>query len=480
MSHVRALIARLRSRGLAVGLIAAVIVYSMVGTMLPQATTTTGGRNVGLWQQAHPVLAMFTRALGLHRAYSSPLFLLLLGVLAASTIACAWERTRLALRRFRASGRVSEGDARRLEKSPPIVIPLTSANEADAIDRAADALRRLRLRVRTGPKIVEASSTRLGLLGSPLFHWTLVALFAVILLGRLSRAEGILALPLGYPRQDIAAAYETVSHGPLYAGHSKLSLLLTDLGPYTDSGGVDRGVSPVVELLRDGRVLRRQRVYPNNPLRYGSLLIHANTDGLAVMMSVESSQAAQPLPERDMLRFDASPEGIASSRFDVQDASGAVRDAISVTVPLDRKGGQPRLAPPVVPRVVLSIRSGGVETTAVVVKGASTTLPTGEKVRLDDLVYFEAVSVADDWSIYPLYLLFALVSLTVSVAVLMPYRRVLVSTRVNDGARELVALPMHARGDPLFAEQIEQALRDAAAKDSPRGDDRRSEKEESA
>lgn len=460
----RTLFARLRSRRLAVGLIACSIAYAVVGTLVPQVSGGSS-RAVDQWQLAHPWLAPVTRALGLHSAFSSPIFLTLAALLAIATTLCAWERTRSALALLRRAGSVSEAEVRRLQEHPGLRIPASAPAET-ALPAAERELRRLRLRVRRGPKVLEASSGRLGLVGSPVFHWTLALLFLTIGVGRLTRAEGTIALPLGYAKQDVADSYEHQAAGPLYLGHSGLTLVATDLRPYKDPSGQDRGISPVIALSRGGVLLARQRVYPNNPLRDGALMIHATDYGLAPVVSAESSGTV--LKAEELVDFDESrPSGTSPATFDLNDGAGNRIVTVSLEVPLDRFGGQRVQVMPKRPTVLAAVTAPGAqETTFTLAVGQSRQLPGGIRLTLDRVVYFARVDIADDWSVYPIYLLFALAAIAVSASVTLPYRRVVVLAVEDGDGLALHAVLRHSHGAPLFAERVEAALR-AAAETAP-------------
>jgi cytochrome c biogenesis protein ResB len=217
----------LRSRRLALWLILVLIAYAILGTLVPQASVG-GGASVAAWQAAHPVLALLTRLLGLHQAYSSPLFLGIIVVLACSTAACALERTAVSWRAMRRAGTISEGMLRRLRERPKLAFPV-SGDSADVLADVEGGLRRLHLRSRRGPKLLEASGGRFGLLGSPVFHVMLALLFVVIALGRLTRAEGFIGVPLDSSMRDTKASYGRLTEGPLYLGHTGYRIAASDL-----------------------------------------------------------------------------------------------------------------------------------------------------------------------------------------------------------------------------------------------------------
>jgi hypothetical protein len=432
VAFLRAVIRRLRSRRLAVGLILAVIAYAAASSVIPNA-------------------------------FGSPVFLAVVALLALSTAACAWERTRSSARALRRTGRVDDAQVERLREKPWLTVRVAQGTEGDPLSASADAMRRLRLSVVRGPRLLEASSGRVGLLGSPLFHWTLAVLLLVIALGRLSRAEGAIGVPVGFSRTDATGSYRTVRAGPLYGGHSGLTLAVTDLRPVKDAEGVDRGVSPLVELREGGTLLRRQRVYPNNPLRHGSLLIHSSGYGIAAVVSVGSGSGGPILQSEPLVDFDAKrPGGTTAAVFDLTAAGGKVLDSITLTIPLDREGGLSLEQLPRRPRALVTVRASGVETSAVLEKGGSMRLPTGESLRVKDFVHYARLTVADDWSVYPIYFLFVLAGIAMSVSVTVPYRRVRVLLAETADGVALHAEVRHSRGDPLFAEMVETALREAA------------------
>jgi hypothetical protein len=81
----------LRSSGLALTLLLAIAVIASVATVSPPDTTGAAPGVAG-------VAGSVARVLGLRRTFSSPLFLTLVGLLAANVVACTWHRARTRLR----------------------------------------------------------------------------------------------------------------------------------------------------------------------------------------------------------------------------------------------------------------------------------------------------------------------------------------------------------------------------------------------
>jgi len=139
---------------------------------------------------------------------------------------------------------------------------------------------------------------RLGLLGSPLMHWGLVALIAAAVWGQLVRHEGVLLLFAGQPVLDEAAAYSgTRSAGPLFAdGYSGTEFTLTDARRSLEVDGVERGASPLVEARTPAGEAARRWVYPNAPLRVAGLTVNRSETGPGIVLGIERSAPATDGP----------------------------------------------------------------------------------------------------------------------------------------------------------------------------------------
>ena len=72
-----------------------------VASFIPQ--TRDSAPEVAAWAAAHPLIEPVVRGLGLHHAFTSPIFLLGVLALSFSTGLCAWRRTKVATHRMRKS-----------------------------------------------------------------------------------------------------------------------------------------------------------------------------------------------------------------------------------------------------------------------------------------------------------------------------------------------------------------------------------------
>lgn len=447
----------LRSRRVALWLIGLLCVYSAAVTLVPQQAMSP--EQHARWiADASPVVTL-ARALGADRAYTSPLFLAMAAALALSTAVCAWERSVRAVRVWRDRGRVSDRVRARLESKPDIEVA-SSLPASVLADVAAGALTRLGLRVRRGPVLSYAERDAWGLVGSPLFHWSMVALVLVVALGQLTRWEGLMGVPQTGPVVEAQTTYRQLDEGPLALPHTGWELSLAAVQERMRLRGVEYGFTPTIAVSDGRRVLARQAVYPNNPLRYGPLLIHLSDHGLAVHVEVVGPDGGSWGVTDQLVDFsDETSSGTLPSAFLVNDMSGQKLADASVWVEArDRRGVLPRLKPPGEVIVVNVVRRDGSAETTRLAQGESTELGAGYRLFVRDFGYYARLSVVRDWSVGWLYALLGIMTIGVTVALMQPFRCVWFMVREEGDGCVLRANVMHYRRDPLFNESIEAAL----------------------
>lgn len=424
MTRVRRVLRALRSRKLAVFLIVLTGAASAIGT-----------------------------APSLRGWYGHPAFVGLLGVLTASTAACAWERSVQAVRLARDPGVVTESLAVSLRDRPHWAVDESPLD----VDGVARALQSAGLRVRRGPSLVAGWSGRLGLVGSPLFHWSLVALFLVIMLGQATRASGLMGVPVGGSVREVAESYGSLQTGPLFPGHTGLTLSVEQWDAEYVVDGVDRGPVPTVSIS-DGRdVVARQRVYANRPLRVGSLLVHMNDWGLAAQLSVSTTATDDPqtLPVLvDFVEGDRTRTAVSSVEY--TDSSGGMWP-LGVRL----EPGRGVAGSPTVDAVITMSASGGDSAEDVprrVVPGDTIELPDGAVLTYEGAVPYARLSLVRDWSVWPIYGLLVTATIGLALSLLVPYRAAWVLVRGADDQNRLHVVTRHIRRDPLFAEQVAEVL----------------------
>jgi cytochrome c biogenesis protein ResB len=405
--------------------------------------------------------------LGLHRAYASPLFLALAGLLALCTAACAVERTKRSLRLMRSTTRpLSDAGLERLRTRPQMSFRVADAARSNAaLSTAAERLRRLGLRVRCEEGLADGHSGGVGLLGSPVFHWSLVALMLVVAAGQATRAEGFLALPLGKRIVDERASYLQVSEGPLFGErYTGLEFVASSLERNLHVHGIDRGAVPFITVYRAGIEVVSGRVYANNPLRTGPLMIHMVDFGPDVTLSLESTGGAEIA--RESFHLDRSSEtssGTKPQEFALISAPGGIEARVEVVA---RRTSSADRSSATASRAILEISTAGTgaySAPVVLPVGDAIELPNGQRLRIADVSDWVRVSVVNDWSVPFIYALLVIAIGALTIALLLPTRRATVLLAEHEDGLFLHVSTWHSSKAPSFRERVEQAVRAAAS-----------------
>lgn len=387
--------------------------------------------------------------------YGNPIFIVISALLALSTAACAWERTRTAVRTLTRKA-PPEAALRHLRENPPISVSVPTASEPLAVAQAV--LRRLGMRVRLHDASLEARAGLAGSFGSPLFHWALALLFVVIGLGQLTRSEGLMGVVEGSAKPDVAESYGTLDAGPLKAELSGRTIAVPVVEQSYVANGIEQGVTPLVEIRSaDGELLASGHAYPNHPIRYRSMLVHSNDYGLAVVASIE--QAGVVLSEEVLLDYNADRSAVEPNGFSIADETGSPLLSLWFDLPAERNDDVRSVSVKVV-RGSASPNGEAAEVHAVN-EGGTLDLGDGMMLRVDRLTGYARLSVVDDWSVYYIYALFALAMIGLVLAVFAPPRAVRVLLAAESGGQELHVAVRHGRGDPHFSGRVECALRAA-------------------
>jgi hypothetical protein len=390
-------------------------------------------------------------ALKVPSPFSNPVFLLGVAWLAVATAVCAWRRTAAAATWLRAPGSA-------LPSNPSVILTLPARlAPADALARARTSARALRLRPADATGSLTASGNRFGVLGSPVFHWALVLLFAVAASGQATRSFALMDLAVGEGKPAALAGYLAPPiRGPLARpGRGGLTLELDRIDQRYIADGVDHGPVPVVSARRkDGRVAASGPVYPNSPLHVGALTVHRADVGLAAQIRVADAASGQVevrtlyFPNRDGL---ARPVRFAVTTLDGRTVRVEARPERGRKVRLALLGSSGQ------PAATWMLAAGGADVA---------TLPGGIVVRVAELTRYAQLGLVEDWSTPWLYAIFALVCFSAAVPVFWPPRLLGISYHAEkDGAPRLEIRIRAAGNDPAFAGRVERAMTAAFMQD---------------
>lgn len=449
-----------RSPRVAIALILGISLYTGAVTMLPQKSLVP--EEHARWIAGGSPLVGPLVAMGFDDAYTSPLFILLCVALAFSTAVCSWDRTRSSLRLWQGRGTVSPRLASRLASSSPLAT--IRGEDGYAQSAVSQAMTALGMRRRAGRTLTYAESGAIGLLGSPVFHWALVALMIVVTLGQLTRWEGLIGVVQGAASIEEGSSYGKLAGGPWPAPHTGWQLVVTDVEEDMEKGDVHYGFVPTVGVM-SGQTLRAEaQVYPNNPLREGPLLIHLSDHGLAVGVEVLDGDGQSQGTSNRLVDFDGATEsGTRPSEFDVSDARSRIA-SISIEVPArDLNGMLPRLLPPNPVALVRADLADGTQISQRLAAGEVMALTSDWRLKVTNISYYARLSVVRDWSVSWIYALLVVATVGLVLAILVPYRAVWLRLDETADGVEVRALAVQHRRDAYFRETLVAALEQAGA-----------------
>jgi cytochrome c biogenesis protein ResB len=397
-------------------------VWSMLATFVPQGAASN--KAVAAWALGHPLIEPVVRAIGLHQAFTSPLFIACVLALGLSTALCAWDRTKVALHKRRTLKHAALTDEVSLADSHDFEIacdPGLSASEVLSI--ASETLAELGIQPKRRGDVLSSVSAGWSVWGSPVFHWSLLALVLIMLVGNLARADGLMGVAVGQTKPDVAKSYGVLDAGPWHDwGRVKRSIRVDAFEPNYKSGGIDRGPTPTVSVLDEsGNVIKTQRVYPNMTLKTGSLTIYPDNYGLAAHVSLVDSSGVETARSIQLIDVSDTATGgtVPAGAIEVNGASGSPLYRVSVTVPFERVNGKfdRTLTADSNARVVVTSLDRTPVLDQTVGMGEDVALPTGGALRVSSTGYYARLSLVDDRSILLIYagLIVAMCGLTLAV-----------------------------------------------------------------
>lgn len=467
MSALRIKLGRLlRSRRLAAWLFLFVFGYTALVTAIPQESLSPA--DIPHWRLAHPLAAALVSAMGLHRAFRSPIFLIPAALLVLSTALCAWDRSRAARLYFLPKAAVLQRLDSRLRRTPTVSVIVPADQAATALESVGERLRGLRLRVDVEDSTAFGHSSLFAALGSPLFHWALVGLFLAAGAGQLTKWEAWVEVPVGHAVTDGVANYSALQRSPLSPKQpaSGYRIEVPSMDMDYSLRGIDRGFAPKVRLFQGATLAAESLVYPNRPLFRRGLYVHRQNWGLAAIVALDTTAGVE-VGRRTFLFDIVSTKGTGRLRRleDVPPETGVRK--ISLAIPLDPaprglfRGDLPKDA-----RIELSVPDSTEATTALMRPGDSVALsPDGLRIRIVDVTRYVRLRLVQDSSILFVYLFFALSVVGSALALLVYPRMVLVSAEEEGAGTRVRVLVLTRRVDVLFKKRVVEALETLGTED---------------
>lgn len=298
----RAIWAFLVSRHTAVGVLLALAGLSLAGTLIDQSPSAVRDdpSSYGGWLDSvrprYGVLTDRMYALGLFHVFASVWFQIAAGLLVATILASTAQRLPGLWRR--AARAHVDVDQRLLDHAPSReTIPSSLAAE-EAVARVSTALRGRRFRVAAAATqrhtTIYADRFRLQPLASAVSHAAVVLVVVGI----------VVSASAGFRDPEFAVTVgeeRAIGHG------TGLAIRAVGFTDSYDAAGRPTDYSSAVELVADGRVVRRATLRVNHPLRAEGIAIYQSYFGNAAVLTVQppggaSSQVGVPLQWADDTR----------------------------------------------------------------------------------------------------------------------------------------------------------------------------------
>ncbi len=271
-------------------LLALLALAAVPGSVLPQRNVASDPNAVVRFSQEYPDLAPWLDRLGMFEVYASAWFAAIYILLLVSMTGCVLPRCLRLWQAVRAEPPRAPTNLRRLTDYRTTEVP---GPGHEALQAAAQELRRRRFRVRVDGSTVRAERGYARELGNLVFHLSLLVLLLGVAVGRLFGFEGRVALAEGAGFSNVVAQYDEFNPRPFTD--------LLELEPFTftleefrvqfERDGAKRGEPRVFEADLAYRSdadpdVRNALVRPNHPLDLNATKVFLTGHGYAPVVTV--------------------------------------------------------------------------------------------------------------------------------------------------------------------------------------------------
>jgi cytochrome c biogenesis protein len=273
----------LRSMRTALILLLVVAVAAVFGSLVPQAPIAPDA--VESLYRERPLVAAIYRALGLFDVYGSWWFTLAYVLLLVSLAACLAPRTRALLRGIRRRPQA----AGELEALRHFAQGTVRGGAEEALDRSRRVLRRRRFRVARANGMLAAEKGGAREAGSLLFHWSFFLLLIGVMVGKGFGFTGRATIVERGVWTETHAGYDLPpAEGRFFTEsmHRAFQVRVLDFDATYHRSGVPRDFVSRVEVLEDGRVVRRAEIRVNEPLQHDGVKLYQLGYGWAPVIEV--------------------------------------------------------------------------------------------------------------------------------------------------------------------------------------------------
>ncbi|GEM_PF-2492232 len=459
--RLRSLWARLRSREMALALLAVVLLATAAGTLVPQSALMAS-IEYDAWKVANPQGSALAEAIGLTHVYQSWWFLSLLGLLFLSLLACTLSRIRQVwkLDRIRhQQGREIPYWVRMPQNHTAVPALNTEAAFAAAAAALADAGYHVRQDATSGHLVAEKG--RFGVWGSTVLHVGIM----IILLGGVYSGAGKMAgyfeLAEGQAFTDRHDAYLQIDEGPLFGErHPEFQVRLERLEAEHWENGQLRGITSYVTLRSPQGDVHPATLGIDRPLSYQGVTIYqANRYGFAALLTLKDAQGKIVTSGYVNFPTPKEPAGPAFNSFAVPMTSlraeadlhlASAGTLVSAEVWRQEQPEQPWLY------LFLRDADGGIVFQGTL--GQGETVPAGAySLSFSSLAHWAGFPLVRDPGIPIIYAGFALCALGAALIYLLVPKRAWVWLVTGGAGQSLLCIGGRAdRFQPAFTEEIQE------------------------
>lgn len=295
----------LRSRKLAVFLIAAIAASSALGMLVPQATPAPDAYNA--WALEHPHLDSVIKALSLNRVFASWWFLLIVFMFFINLFACTWEQCARAARLWM---------ARKVELPETFqgTRKAVMSSSRETLEKAVS---------QKGYSVIKKTANTTVFERNPLGIWAPVILHVgliVVMLGGLVSAgfkmTGYMTVMEGEIRREVQDEYEVIRKAPFFGvvGHRGYGIGLTEQQRVLNNEGKVKYIKSDMVILDGNKPLATNTVEVGKPLIYKGLGIYEHNAGFAPLVTVTGSDGSELYKGFLFMKTITSPSGTTYRR----------------------------------------------------------------------------------------------------------------------------------------------------------------------
>ncbi|MDF1533622.1 MAG: cytochrome c biogenesis protein ResB [Methanosarcinaceae archaeon] len=307
----KATVSFFRSRKLTLVLVILLIIFSFLGTIIPQQPQLKpfvyeSWKDNSQWSGVYEGLVLTD-------VYSSPAFTVLILFFFLNTLFCTSNMLKVA---FKRCGRVvfrGRSVIETMENHSEIGM---DGSVEQVVEDVGSVLRKKRYSVRREGNRIHAEKNRFGVFGTPLFHVCILIVLLAVFGGKVGRMEGAMELVEGQMLTEDHRNYVLLNEGPLFGEvHQGFGVHLDKFYPdYSDVDGAPRGMASKLSIIEDDQIVDGGMVYSNRQIVYRGVTIYQNEYGFAPLLILKDKDG-RDITGSYVVTKDETGTGIYASSF---------------------------------------------------------------------------------------------------------------------------------------------------------------------